>query len=234
MAVGFAQLPEDLKEALCYPRDRLQDRMRECEEVVISFRGTGQRLSQLAPLDKGTDSIVFLNVELNRVVKIRRLDAEKSLSGEGTVLLYLNYRSPMKIAPEVYMFNDSLIVMEYIRGVKIKDLDKVAREADEVKKIVCKILMKAMLLDALKINHGQLSRAYEHIIIRSDGDPIFVDFGNSSFTQRPHNLTSVWSFLRNRGLLDFVGYEVKAIDFAKRLKRGDAPAVRTLRDACSH
>jgi predicted Ser/Thr protein kinase len=83
------------------------------------------------------------------------------------------------------------------------------------------------------VNHGQLSRAYRHIIIRTnDHEPIFIDFGDSTITRKPQNLTSVWSFLHNKGLLRVISEEIDSLDFARSLKKKEETAIKALKEHC--
>lgn len=221
-------------EKFCYPSYIIEKKANECFNIYRSILMASSNPYSLTFIDKGTDSIVFLDRDSNRVFKVKRLDTTKLLSNEGYALLYLKYNSPLEIAPRVYAFNQYVVVMEYVEGVKIKDLARQTLSQKELRKILCKIIEKALMLDELMINHGQLSRAYEHIVIRSsDKEPLFIDFGNSSITNKPKNLTSIWSFLHNKGLLKIIDEEIDNLEFAKSLKKKEKEATKTLKELCA-
>jgi len=221
-------------EKFCYPSYMIEKKADECFNIYRSILMASGNPYSLTFIDKGTDSVVFLDKNTNRVFKVKRLDTTKLLSNEGYVLLYLKYSSPLEIAPRVYVFNQYVVLMEYVEGVKIKDLPRKTLSQKELRKILCRVIEKALMLDELMINHGQLSRAYEHIVIRSsDKEPIFIDFGDSSITNKPKNLTSIWSFLHNRGLLKIISEEIDNLEFAKSLKKKEEKATKTLKELCA-
>jgi predicted Ser/Thr protein kinase len=235
MAVGTPGLPKGIAmEKFCYPSHMIEKRPDECYDIYHSILLVTGDPHSLIMIDKGTDSIVFLDEDSKRVFKVKRLDTTKFLSNEGYVLLNIGYSSPLKIAPKVYAFNKYVVVMEYVEGTKFESLPELGLSQNELKRILCRIIRKAMLLDELMVNHGQLSRAYRHIIIRTnDHEPIFIDFGDSTITHKPQNLTSVWSFLHNKGLLRVISEEIDSLDFARSLKKKEETAIKALKEHCA-
>lgn len=232
MAMASSGVSKDLNiKKFCYPESRIEKKISDCLNIVDALLMTGYDLGSLILIDKGTDSVVFFYEKTNVLFKIKRLDSNKNLSREGLILYYLNHNTQTEIVPKIYMFNNYFIAMKYVDGIKIKDLKKAGLNNHVLKSIVCKILLKAILLDELKVNHGQLSRAYEHIIIRiHDYEPIFIDFGDSSFTDRTKNLTSIWSFLYNQGLLSVLKLNQDYLELAKELKHRNRTLISFLKE----
>lgn len=235
MALGATGLPEDIERAaVCYPKGLIREKRNHCLEIIRSLELAGYDIPELRLVDKGTDSVLLGPARDDVVIKVRRLDGHRPLYEEGYIMLFISYRSRVALSPLVYKFNAHVIVMERIKGYLIKDAISVLRgDADEISKIACRCLLKAIELDSLGVDHGQLSRAHEHILIRWDnGDPVFIDFGDARMTTRPHNASSLWSYLFNRGMLSGLG-ALNSLEIARGLKRGDPDAIRAVREACS-
>jgi len=234
MAVAPPRLRESaLAPSPCYPPPRSEREREECSRLEEALRKANLEPECLRPIGRGTDSVVFVHCRTGGAVKVRRLDSRKSLSAEGLALLYLSAASPEKLAPRVFAFSSRFVHMEFIEGVRVADFLRSDPSEEEARRVACECLRKAALMDLLGVDHGQLSRAHEHVILAGrELEPVFIDFGDSSFSRRPHNLTSIWSFLRNSGLLGSLGAEFAALEFARALKRGEELALRRLGEAC--
>jgi putative serine/threonine protein kinase len=54
-------------------------------------------------------------------------------------------------------------------------------------------------LDAIGLDHGELSKAPKHIIVNKEQKPFIVDFETASINRKPANVTSVCQFLFTSG-----------------------------------
>lgn len=231
----MVKLPEDsglkTNALFCYPRHLIEKRPNDCisilDDVLLLLGGS----LNLVPIDRGTDAVVLRADGL--AVKVRRLDVTRGMGKEGLVLLYVNSREE-GLAPRVYAFTRNVIVMEFIEGISIGRLDLPSMPEEKVRRVVCSSLAKALRLDTLGVDHGQLSRAYDHIILRNEGlDPVFVDFGNASLRRRPRNFASLWSFFYRLGVLRLLNDRISRLDFAKWAKNAPREEVLVyLLDAC--
>ncbi len=124
------------------------------------------------------------------VVKMPRLDSPKmDMAGEAR---YQVIASSLGLAPTVYGWSGLMILMEFIDGIKLGECVKTISQ-DEVEAV----LEACFQLDRLGLDHGQLSDASHHIILR-DKKPVIIDYGHASTERRARNLTSLISYLLNR------------------------------------
>ncbi len=190
--------------AITYPKCNLEifkKRVNALKKVGIDslfFEGRTQ-IGNICVLGKGTNSIVikaFYKGEIT-VLKVLRLDSPRNnLDMEARLLKLVSseYRD-YRIVPKIYLNSDWYLVMEHISGKNINDFlndDVYIMSKEEIKKLLTKIFFKAYLLDRLRIDHTELSRAKSHIIIEEDTyEPLFIDFESAKIKRKPHNLTSV-------------------------------------------
>jgi predicted Ser/Thr protein kinase len=68
-------------------------------------------------------------------------------------------------------------------------------------------------MDNIHLDHGELSNASKHVIIRdSDWKPIIIDFESASRNRRPNNLTSICHFIfKNKELADMMQLSMDSI-----------------------
>ncbi len=150
-------------------------------------------------LGKGGSSLVLLVSYRGEptVAKILRTDVgDKDLSKEARILRYIVEKiGEYKVSPRLVESLDWLILMEYIVGFKMGEFlssQLYLLDRDELLRFLRLLFTKAYLLDSIGVDHGELSRPQDHVIIRSDDyDPVFIDFEYASMTRKPHNFTSV-------------------------------------------
>ena len=194
--------PEDrdlLVKILCYPKpcsdEVLADRLRQLQELdvdaVVSYGC--QEVQGFNVLGKGCDSVVVkaLVNDLAVALKIRRVDSHvKTLISEGESQALAN---TFGVGAKVYGFTRDFIVMELVEGLLIGDF-VVKAEASELRDALRDLLEQCWRLDTAGLDHGELSRAYRHVLF-SNGKPVILDFGSSSRRRRPSNVSSIFSFL---------------------------------------
>ncbi len=204
-----------------YPKISLQELSSNLElltQLAYPSRTTDYAIRVLKELEElGVDS-VYLNREpkpsikligkgyrgillkacwnsLTIAVKILRVDSGISdLTREAEMMKLAN---SIGIGPRLFDYSNHVILMEYVHGV---DLDKWLNQLSFedvglLKKVLTSILTQARKLDSIHLDHGELSNARRHIIIKEDFHPVILDFGKASLSRKPKNFTSVVSYL---------------------------------------
>lgn len=196
------------KLVLCYPTcssEVFSERQRAILNMgVTHFINYGGRLIEgYRVLGKGYSSITALALHEGgaKAVKVRRIDSRRvSLELEA---MFLEYLSPLGLAPRVYAWARDFIVMEYIDGVPLDEYvnSEVVRDnINEARRILSKALIKAYLLDLTGVDHGELNRPGSHVMVSKD-DVVFIDFESASYSRKTINFTSLAShFLIRSGL----------------------------------
>lgn len=154
------------------------------------------RLYELNILGKGHSGIV-LKVngysEKKMALKIRRLDSRRkdSLNEVNNQKL----ANLIEIGPQIIDNTDDLILMELITGKGISDwLDDPSNfNLDNSKiiiNIVNEILEQCYKLDVLNLDHGELTRIDNHVMVSEYNQISIIDFESSSTKRKPSNVTS--------------------------------------------
>ena len=155
----------------------------------ISFQGKLE-LGTINILGKGYVGIVVLGKIGGKkvAVKIRRNDSpRKNLKKEAELLNIINNH---KIGPKLIASSKNFLVMEYLDGKKIADwvVDLKKSDSSRLKIIIKKILEDCYSLDAIGLDHGELSNLSKHVII---GKKVtIIDFESSSVDRKVSNVTS--------------------------------------------
>jgi len=153
-----------------------------------------QEVDGLRVLGKGCDSIVVKALVDGTLValKIRRVDSHvKALIIEGENQALANN---VGVGAKVHCFSEDFIVMDLVEGQHIDEFVRLAGEV-EVRKVVVDLLKQCRRLDVIGLDHGELSRAHRHVIVKPCLEPVIMDFGSSSRSRRPANVSSLFSYL---------------------------------------
>jgi len=213
---------------ICYPKyskEEFERRLNELKDLGISeLIEEGEVLvNNFKVLGKGTNSIVVKAIYKGFPValKIRRVDSSReSLEEEAKILMKVNQ---INLGPKLFCFTKNFLVLEYIKGIKIGDFIKIA-SVENLKDVIIKILEQCRKLDSIGIDHGELSRADNHIIILENFEVKIIDFESSSYKRKCKNLTSIISylFLKNNNLLSKLNIEKNVlIDLLKLYKKSN-------------
>lgn len=165
----------------------------DVESIFLVYQPT----PTLKFIGKGYRGIIVKATWRNRIVagKILRTDSGiPSLVKEAEMTKMAN---SIDIGPRIFDYSDHVILMEYVEG---KDLDKWLNElsgdqAGLLKKILREILIQAGKLDSINLDHGELSNARRHIIVKNDLRSTILDFGKARISLRPKNVTSIVSYI---------------------------------------
>jgi len=191
---------EKLRYIVGYPKpevvdvDSRFDQLRSLGVEYILSEG-GSSIGGVRVLGKGYRSIVIL-VETGSglaAAKIRRVDSTREgLIHEARMLKLAN---TVSVGPRLYGFTDDVILMEYIPGSNILDWISSEDDLGRIRYAARILLGQAYRLDRIGLDHGELSRAERHVIVKPRGEPVIVDFESASVYRRPRNLTSIVQYI---------------------------------------
>ena len=226
----MSTLPDIPTEIICYPKTDEEEKSRRLKELHsigvknILLEGP-KRIDNHKIIGKGCVSIAILANTSSRlaVLKIRRMDADRSdMLHEVQMLKFANASS---IGPRLFQYSKNFILMDYIAGSLIGEWLNHVRSFSHVKikNILKDILTQCYKMDMMHLDHGELSNASKHVIIRNtDLKPIIIDFESASRQRRPNNLTSICQFIfKKNELLAMMQLSTELItnnDFKKILK----------------
>ncbi|MFQ6065208.1 MAG: RIO1 family regulatory kinase/ATPase [Candidatus Bathyarchaeia archaeon] len=201
---------------LCYPKYDLKELRRRVKELkklgVQALEFTGEKKAfDISVLGKGCVGIVVVAIINERKValKVRRLDADRSAMWREAVML--RKANIVDVGPNLIDATENFLVMEFVEGTLLPSWVESLEEGMEsrIRHVLRAVLEQCWRLDEIGLDHGQLSRAPKHIILKKDDKPCIVDFETASASRRVSNVTSVCQYL-------FIGSRVaKAI--AKRI-----------------
>ncbi|MEM2739321.1 MAG: serine/threonine protein kinase [Candidatus Bathyarchaeia archaeon] len=163
----------------------------------IVFEGSSS-IGGLKVLGKGYRSVVILVEAGGRLAaaKIRRADSTRdSLTYEARMLKLAN---TISVGPILYGFTEDIILMEYIHGSNILEWISQEDDVSRIHGMIRSLLEQAYRLDRIGLDHGELSRAERHILIRSNDEPVVIDFESASVNRKPRNLTSIVQYVAFR------------------------------------
>jgi putative serine/threonine protein kinase len=107
------------------------------------------------------------------------------------------------VGPKMLDCSENLLLIEFVDGQPFpKWVEGVVETEDarlDAKKILKEILEQCWRLDEVGVDHGELSNAPKHIIVRSDGGVCILDFESASVQRRVSNVTSVCNYLFMKG-----------------------------------
>jgi putative serine/threonine protein kinase len=196
---------ENLKEepyasVLCYPRvseTELQNRLGEMKThgvKTVEFAGKTSAFN-LPVLGKGYVGIVIIaHLDGRRVaLKIRRVDADRlGLQHEAEMLAKAN---SVNVGPKLMSVSANFLLMKFIDGDLLPDWLETRKEKEHVRSILSEVLEQCWRLDAIGLDHGELSKAPKHLIVDAEQTPFIVDFETASVNRKPANVTSICQFL---------------------------------------
>lgn len=208
------------KEIICYPKPNDQEKDRRIKELQsigvknILLEGP-KRIDRYQVIGKGCVSIAVLAHTVYGLVilKIRRMDADRSDMFHEVQML--NFANTSSLGPKLFHYSKNFILMEYIAGSLITEWFNNVRsfQLSKVKIVLKDLLTQCYKMDTIHLDHGELSNASKHVIIRnSDWKPIIVDFESASRHRHPNNLTSICHFIfKNKELADMMQLSMDSI-----------------------
>jgi putative serine/threonine protein kinase len=186
---------------LTYPvcnEAKLRDRVRELTAAGVgSLCFSGSTLIDGIPvLGKGCVGIVTL-AELDGIevaLKIRRDDADRpSMTNEGKLLRLAN---SVNVGPRLITATKNFLAMEVFNGLPLSKWaeTQTANDGRTVKRLLEKLLHSCFRLDAVGLDHGELSHAPKNVLVSPRGVGCIVDFESASTVRRVANVTSLLQY----------------------------------------
>jgi putative serine/threonine protein kinase len=201
----FKVLTENLREApyasiMCYPKAseaELQTRLKELKNhgvKAVEFAGKTSAFN-VPVLGKGFVGIVVIaHLDGRRAaLKIRRVDADRlGLQHEAEMLAKAN---SVNVGPKLMNVSTNFLLMQFIDGDLLPAWLETHKEKEHVRGVLSEVLEQCWRLDAIGLDHGELSKAPKHLIVNKEQKPFIVDFETASVNRKPANVTSVCQFL---------------------------------------
>lgn len=163
-------------------------------------------------LGRGHSSVVFA-AEFKGLglvaVKVLRTDSKRnSLLSECSLM-----KRAYPVAPKVYLCNDEFLVMELIKGTRLKELINSTTRCEDLILLSIKVLAASRFLDAREVTHKELNILKKHVIIDEFQRVRIVDF-ESGFMGFSCNVCRVFSSLivRSRRLQECCGLRQHSIE----------------------
>jgi putative serine/threonine protein kinase len=194
---------EKYRHVICYPKyepEELKSRLEELERLkVTAVEFTGQKhIGDLGVLGKGHVGIVVKAYQEDKTVslKIRRTDADRlTMHHEADMLQKAN---KVDVGPRLIEASRDFLLMGHVEGKLFPEWLKSLRWKDErerLRNVLRSALEQAWRLDEAGLDHGELSNAPRHIIVKVDNEPCLVDFETASTSRRVSNVTSLCQYL---------------------------------------
>jgi len=213
---------------VCYPRfdsEEFGKRLSEMEGLgveTLSFTGN-KTINNVQVLGKGYVGVVILaktKVEI-AAVKVRRTDSGREGMGhEAEVLAKAN---SVGVGPKLIGCSENILLMEYVDGSPfpkwIEGLKATKKSLFTAKNVLNEVLEQCWRLDEASVDHGELSNAQKHILVRDNGRVCILDFESASVGRRVSNVTSVCHYLFVRSSVAEVVRE-KVVDVDSALLLG--------------
>jgi len=195
---------------LCYPKPsktEFENRLGELRQLgveALEFSG-GKLVGRLHVLGKGNSALIVKAwIEGGRfALKVRRMDSGKpDVSHEAELTRAANR---VNVGPRLHASTLNMLLMELVEGLSLPAWLSLSGgkppRREEVSSFLSKVLWQCRRLDEAGIDHGELSRASKHIIVRMDGEPCILDFEKASLKRRPSNVTSLTQFFLLKGVI---------------------------------
>ena len=201
---ALKQLKEQrYRHVLCYPNGDMREfGKRLCELThlqitALEFSGHVQ-INGARVLGKGHVGIVVKAYRRDKpaAIKIRRTDADRlTMQHEAEMLQKANV---VGVAPRLLGTTENFLLMEYIKGPLLPEWIArlhMTQEKERLRRVLRSVMDQAWQLDRVGLDHGELSNASKHIIVRRKDKPCLVDFETASTSRRVANVTSLCRYL---------------------------------------
>jgi putative serine/threonine protein kinase len=185
---------------LTYPAlDASEADARVKELAAIGVRGIrfdGSTLIDGIPiLGKGCVGIVTHAMIEGKPValKIRRLDADRpSMHEEARLLRVAN---SVNVGPRLITATRNFLVMDLFPGAPLfRWAEASGSRSGSVRQVLSNLLSACFRLDAIGLDHGELSHAPKNVLVGGDGKACIVDFESASMVRRMANVTSLLQY----------------------------------------
>jgi len=199
----------------------------ELEEIGVSEIYFVERAGSLAPLvlGKGYRGLVVRGRVEGRPAALKILRTDTSINGLLREAEATSLANSVAVGPRLLGSSKHVLALELIEGSSIdswlKDLPE--ERAANLRIVLRRCFEDARRLDEIGLDHGELSDAKKHIIVRSNLKPVIIDFGKASRARKPGNVTSLFSYFsfgpHSRKVLGMLGVRDPPLAHVKRYKR---------------
>ncbi len=224
----LSQKPE-LVRLLAYPTmdeaysEKILEELGELEVEGVYFTAK-PRLEPLR-IGKGYRGVVLLARRLGEDVALKILRADAGISTLRREAELTSAANRAGVGPCLLGSAEHVLALEYIIG---EDLDLWLGKADYslrdiVRLVLRRCLEQARRLDEIGLDHGELSNARRHILVKENLSPVILDFGKASFSRKPHNVTSLFSYItygpHSSKILEILDVSEKPLEVVREYKR---------------
>lgn len=194
-----------VRKVLCFP---LNDCVGFTERLTglkndgfIYLLETGMRFEGIRIVGKGYAGLVVIARHKRYgigALKLRRLDSRRdSLLREGFMM---RSAQPAGLTPAIYIEKNEYVFREYLSPSECVAFDKFiedmlnAGKISTLKRMLKDLIYRLHTLDQLGIDHGELNRPGDHILVCRDRF-VLIDWESARRNLKPNNVTSVFSHL---------------------------------------
>jgi len=126
-------------------------------------------------------------------LKIRRFDADRpSMHEEARLLRFAN---SVNVGPRLIAATKNFLVMELFTGLPLFRWASGNRRPNAaVRLVLWRLLSSCVKLDAIGLDHGELSHAPKNVLIGPNARTCIVDFESASMVRRGSNITSLLQY----------------------------------------
>ena len=232
IAVSLDELAENrgLLLSLSFPSKNIQYAsmiLKELMDIGVTELFYILRKDSLTPLvlGKGYRGLVLKARIGERVIALKILRTDASINGLIKEAIALSKANSVGVGPKLIGYSEHVLAMEFIEGTSmdrwLKDLPM--EDFLKLKSVLRKCFEDARKLDEIGLDHGEISDAKKHIIVRPDLKPVIIDFGKASFSRKPANVTSLFSYIsfgpHSRKILEMLRIASPPLEKARRYKR---------------
>jgi len=193
----FTLLDTKYSRFITYPQQEAeqeaQSRVQELHSIGVTrlrFEGSTQ-VDGVPVLGKGTVGLVVKATlgEVPVALKIRRMDADRpSFIEEGRLLRLAN---SVDVGPRLITVTRNFLAIELINGLPLFRWVEEKNRRRQVRGVLRGLLQDCFKLDAIGLDHGELSHAPRNVLVDSKGRGRIVDFESASTSRRVANVTSI-------------------------------------------
>ncbi len=188
---------------ICYPICRKEEfvnrlwGMKQLNIDALEFIG-GKNIGGMPILGKGSVGIIVIAYRKGEkaALKIRRIDSNRSsMHHEAEMLEKANKTG---VGPNLLDVAQDFLLMEYVEGPLLLDWIRTLKGANakrKLRRVLHLALEQAWKLDMAGLDHGELTNAPKHIIVRSNDRPCILDFEAASVFRHVSNVTSLCQYL---------------------------------------
>jgi putative serine/threonine protein kinase len=181
---------------ITYPSPEAKEAKDRVEQLAalgitrLTFRGP-TLIDGVQIMGKGCVGIVLqaLCEQIPVAVKIRRTDADRTTLLDEARLLRL--ANSVNVGPTLIRATRNFLIMQLFDGLPLYLWAQRTRKPSLARRVLRQLLIECFKLDAIGLDHGELSHAPKNVLVNSRNTPCIVDFESASSSRRAANVTSL-------------------------------------------